>query len=52
MGLPDDAAEARAQGWRTLAALHARIEDELENAGELPELAPLVDPLAKLPLKV
>ncbi|MEV6285144.1 MarR family transcriptional regulator [Kribbella sp. NPDC051770] len=30
MGLPDDAAEARAQGWRTLAALHARIEDELE----------------------
>ncbi|MFF1815745.1 MarR family winged helix-turn-helix transcriptional regulator [Kribbella sp. NPDC058245] len=32
MGLPDDAAEARAQGWRTLAALHARIEDELERA--------------------
>jgi DNA-binding MarR family transcriptional regulator len=24
--------EARAQGWRTLAALHARIEDELERA--------------------
>jgi DNA-binding MarR family transcriptional regulator len=32
MGLPDDAAEARAQGWRTLAALHARIEDDLERA--------------------
>ena len=32
MGLPDDAAEARAAGWRTLAALHARIEDELERA--------------------
>jgi DNA-binding MarR family transcriptional regulator len=32
VGLPDDAAEARAQGWRTLAALHARIEDELERA--------------------
>lgn len=32
MGVPDDAAEARAQGWRTLAALHARIEDELERA--------------------
>jgi DNA-binding MarR family transcriptional regulator len=30
--LPDDAAEARAQGWRTLAALHARIEDKLERA--------------------
>ncbi|MDX6283766.1 MAG: hypothetical protein QOH03_4837 [Kribbellaceae bacterium] len=32
MGYSDDAAEARAQGWRTLAALHARIEDELERA--------------------
>jgi DNA-binding MarR family transcriptional regulator len=29
MSLDDDAAEARAQGWRTLAALHARIEDAL-----------------------
>jgi len=32
MSLADDAAEARAQGWRTLAALHARIEDALERA--------------------
>lgn len=30
MSLPDDAVEARAQGWRTLAALHARIEERLE----------------------
>ncbi|WP_425567718.1 MarR family transcriptional regulator [Nonomuraea dietziae] len=30
MEIDDDAAEARAQGWRTLAALHARIEDTLE----------------------
>jgi DNA-binding MarR family transcriptional regulator len=28
--IDDDAVEARAQGWRTLAALHARIEDLLE----------------------
>lgn len=32
MALPDDAVEARAQGWRTLAALHARIEERLEKA--------------------
>jgi DNA-binding MarR family transcriptional regulator len=32
VGLPDDAVEARAQGWRTLAALHARITDALERA--------------------
>jgi DNA-binding MarR family transcriptional regulator len=32
MSLDDDAAEARAQGWRTLAALHARIADALERA--------------------
>ncbi|MEV8637955.1 MarR family transcriptional regulator [Streptosporangium sp. NPDC051023] len=32
MPLPDDAVEARAHGWRTLAALHARIEDRLEHA--------------------
>ncbi|MEO6082107.1 MAG: MarR family transcriptional regulator [Umezawaea sp.] len=32
MSLAEDAAEARAQGWRTLAALHARIEDRLEKA--------------------
>jgi len=31
MPLPDDAIEARAQGWRTLAALHARIEGQLEH---------------------
>ncbi|GLZ78677.1 MarR family transcriptional regulator [Actinorhabdospora filicis] len=32
MPLADDAVEARAHGWRTLAALHARIEDALERA--------------------
>ncbi|MER6579752.1 MarR family transcriptional regulator [Nonomuraea sp. NPDC001023] len=32
MPLADDAVEARAQGWRTLAALHAKIEDKLEKA--------------------
>jgi DNA-binding MarR family transcriptional regulator len=32
VSLAEDAAEARAQGWRTLAALHARIEDRLERA--------------------
>ncbi|TWP50993.1 MarR family transcriptional regulator [Lentzea tibetensis] len=32
MSLDDDAVQARAQGWRTLAALHARIEDRLEKA--------------------
>ncbi|MFD9739067.1 MarR family winged helix-turn-helix transcriptional regulator [Umezawaea sp. NPDC059074] len=32
MSLAEDATEARAQGWRTLAALHARIEDRLERA--------------------
>jgi DNA-binding MarR family transcriptional regulator len=30
--IADDAVEARAQGWRTLAALHARIDDALERA--------------------
>ncbi|MFD8495048.1 MarR family winged helix-turn-helix transcriptional regulator [Amycolatopsis sp. NPDC059657] len=34
MSLDDDAVEARAQGWRTLAALHARIEDKLGRALE------------------
>ena len=32
MSLDDDAVQARAQGWCTLAALHARIEDRLERA--------------------
>lgn len=32
MSLDDDRVEARARGWRTLAALHARIEDALERA--------------------
>jgi DNA-binding MarR family transcriptional regulator len=32
VSLAEDATEARAQGWRTLAALHARIEDGLERA--------------------
>jgi DNA-binding MarR family transcriptional regulator len=30
MGIADDAVEVRAQGWRTLAALHAHIEAALE----------------------
>ncbi|WEO77778.1 MarR family transcriptional regulator [Cryobacterium sp. SO2] len=32
MSIEDDAVEVRAQGWRTLAALHARIETVLERA--------------------
>ncbi|MFE4949114.1 MarR family winged helix-turn-helix transcriptional regulator [Leifsonia sp. NPDC056665] len=32
MGIADDAVEVRAQGWRTLAALHNFIENELEKA--------------------
>jgi DNA-binding MarR family transcriptional regulator len=32
MGISDDAVEVRAHGWRTLAALHALIEAELERA--------------------
>ncbi|MGR4010983.1 MarR family winged helix-turn-helix transcriptional regulator [Leucobacter sp. 1207-22] len=32
MGIADDAVEIRARGWRTLAALHALIESELEAA--------------------
>ncbi|MFK4731445.1 MarR family transcriptional regulator [Agromyces mediolanus] len=32
MGIADDAVEIRARGWRTLAALHAMIELELERA--------------------
>ena len=32
MAIADDAAEARAQGWRTLAALHGKIEERLEKA--------------------
>jgi hypothetical protein len=32
MSLDDDAVEARAQGWRTLAAMHASLEDALERA--------------------
>ena len=32
MGIEDDAVEVRAQGWRTLASLHALIEIELERA--------------------
>ena len=30
MGIADDAVEIRAQGWRTLAALHGRIDAALE----------------------
>lgn len=32
MGIADDAVEVRAAGWRTLAALHNRLEDRLEKA--------------------
>ena len=32
MSLDDAAVQARAQGWRALGALHARIEDRLERA--------------------
>lgn len=32
MGIGDDAVEIRAQGWRTLAALHGLIETALERA--------------------
>ena len=32
MGIADDAVEVRAQGWRTLAALHASLENALERA--------------------
>jgi len=32
MGIADDAVEIRAQGWRTLAALHGLIESRLEQA--------------------
>ncbi|GAA5132167.1 MarR family winged helix-turn-helix transcriptional regulator [Pseudonocardia adelaidensis] len=32
MAIADDAVEVRAQGWRTLAALHSRLEESLEKA--------------------
>jgi DNA-binding MarR family transcriptional regulator len=32
VGVVDDAAWVRAQGWRTLAALHSRLEEALEKA--------------------
>lgn len=32
MGIADDAVEVRAQGWRTLAALHGLIDSQLERA--------------------
>jgi DNA-binding MarR family transcriptional regulator len=32
VAIADDAVEVRAQGWRTLAALHARLEEALEKA--------------------
>ncbi|MCC5577850.1 MarR family transcriptional regulator [Microtetraspora sp. AC03309] len=32
MAISDDAVEARAQGWRVLAALHARLESRIERA--------------------
>ena len=32
MGIEDDAVEIRAQGWRTIAALHGLIEAELERS--------------------
>ncbi|RLK49714.1 MarR family winged helix-turn-helix transcriptional regulator [Microbacterium telephonicum] len=40
MGIADDAVEVRAQGWRTLAALHGLIEQALERSlGEAVELS-------------
>lgn len=39
MGIADDAVEIRARGWRTLAALHAVIEAELERALSAVELS-------------
>jgi DNA-binding MarR family transcriptional regulator len=30
MAIADDAVEVRSQGWRTLAALHGRLEESLE----------------------
>jgi DNA-binding MarR family transcriptional regulator len=40
MGIADDAVEVRAQGWRTLAALHGLIESALERSlGEAVELS-------------
>ncbi|SHL19449.1 DNA-binding transcriptional regulator, MarR family [Pseudonocardia thermophila] len=30
MGFADDGVDVRVQGWRTLAALHARLEESLE----------------------
>ena len=32
MSIADDAIEVRAHGWRTLAALHGRLEEALEKA--------------------
>ena len=32
MGIADDAVEVRSEGWRTLAALHALIDEALERA--------------------
>ena len=32
MGIADDAVEIRSQGWRTLAALHGVLDNELERA--------------------
>jgi DNA-binding MarR family transcriptional regulator len=32
VAIADDAVEVRAQGWRTLAALHGRLEEALEKA--------------------
>jgi DNA-binding MarR family transcriptional regulator len=32
MPIADDAVEVRAQGWRTLAAVHGRLEEALEKA--------------------
>jgi DNA-binding MarR family transcriptional regulator len=32
VAIADDAVEVRAQGWRTLAALHGRLEESLEKA--------------------
>jgi hypothetical protein len=54
VGVADDAVEARAQGWRTLAALHARLEySEATKAGRdlLAEAQPTHDAVLTAALK-
>ncbi|WP_020111991.1 MarR family winged helix-turn-helix transcriptional regulator [Rhodococcus sp. 114MFTsu3.1] len=43
MGIADDSSLIRAQGWRTLAALHAHIEAELERALQAEHILSVVE---------